>query len=208
MKFSIRDRLLVAMIVVLAAGWGVDHAMLAHAQRQQAIVQSLLQFDGTVQALYGDYHYTPPPTIDFGEGGSLIMGRGQRVHGFSVMDEQSGLQRLLVPLFGEHNCARVSAVYWDDKDLRDKDLLLLGQVPQLRELHLDGNQVSDAGLSQIAGLRHLVVLDLSSTRVTSRGIRQLELCTELRELDIRRTEVKESDVHYLREALPDCEIQW
>ena len=208
MKFSFRDLLLITVILALAVGWGVDHAMLARAERQRRIVQSLLQLGGTVHALYGDYRYRPPPTIDFGDGPSLVLGRGQRVHGFSIMDEPSSVQRLLVLLFSEHAFVQVSAVYWDAKQVSDNDLLLLEQVPQLRELHLEGTQVSDAGLPQIAALRHLAVLDLSRARVTSRGIRQLELCTKLRELDLSRTEVEEADVEHLREVLPECDIRW
>jgi len=207
MKFSIRDLMLVTVIVALATGWWADHAMLVHAQRQQVVVESLLKVDGTIHALYGEYQYTPPPAIEIG-GLSLVIGRGQRVHGFSVRDEPSVFQRLLVPLFGEHAFVRVSEVYWDGEQLSDQDLHLLGQFSHLRELHLSGSNLSDAGLSQIALLRQLTVLDVSSTQITAGGLRHVEFCKELRELDLSGTRVEELDVQRLRKALPECVVKW
>ncbi|MCI0358520.1 MAG: hypothetical protein L0211_08560 [Planctomycetaceae bacterium] len=193
--------LLVCLLLVTSG------AVLIHTYRQRAIVQSLLKFEGTVYALYGDYQYTPPATVAVDGGLSLVLGAGQRVHGFSVRDEPSRFQRLLVSIFGEHACAKVSAVYWDTEPVSDNDLQLLDGIPQLRELHVGGTSVTDGGLVQIARLRHLTVLDLSSTRVTSSGIRQLAACTELRELDLSGTDVDEPDVERLKQAIPHCEIK-
>ncbi len=192
--------LLLAGLLLVAVG-----ALLVHTHRQRSIAQSLLKFDGSVHALYGEYRYTPPPTV--AEGGlSLVLGGGQRVHGFSTQDEPSRFQRLLVSVFGEHACAEVSAVYWEGEPDPDDDLQLLQQAPQLRELHLGGTGVTDAGLAQIVRVRQLAVLDLSSTRVTSGGIGQLAACTELRELDLSGADVDEASVEQLRQALPRCQI--
>ena len=71
----------IALMCVLLA---LIAARLQKAERQRQTVADLLKFDGSsVFASYGDYKYTPPPTITSG-GLSLILGRGQRVFTVSL----------------------------------------------------------------------------------------------------------------------------
>ncbi len=64
--------LLLAGLLLVAGG-----VLLVHAHRQRSIAQSLLKFDGSVHALYGDYQYAPPPAVT--EGGlSLVLGRSAK----------------------------------------------------------------------------------------------------------------------------------
>ena len=205
-RFTLRT--LLGAIALVSLLLGLIAARLQKGERQRQVVADLLMFEGSsVFALYGDYEYTPPPTITDG-GLSLILGRGQRIHGFSILDEPSQFERYLVPLFGEYAFTEVSAVYWDEAPVTDEDLQLLARVPQLRELHISGTKVTDLGIQQITSLRHLVVLDLSSTRVTDRGSRQLSACSNLRELDLSGIHLDESVARKLEEALPDCDIAW
>jgi len=177
------------------------------ATQRQTVTELLKKCEGTVLALYGDYEYTPPPTIST-NGLSLILGRGQRVHGFSVRGEPSLLARLLVPIFGEHAFTEISAVYFDRASTTDEDLIVLAKVPHLRELDVSGTKITDDGMQHILRLKRLTVLDLASTRMTERGLMPLSACSELRELDLRGIQVDESVVYQLRKVLPHCDIAW
>jgi hypothetical protein len=192
---------LVGVVVVIAGG------IAFRAGRNRSIVHSLLKPDGTsVFATYGDYRYTPPQTVGGGDGLSLVLRGGQRVHGFSAVGEPSGIERMLVPVFGEHAFTEIYALYWEEPSVTDQDLLLLARVPNLRELHLSHAGISDAGLQAILRLRRLTVLDLSSTRLTRAGIAQLGACRSLRELDLSQTEVDDELAAELQAALPNCLI--
>jgi hypothetical protein len=74
--------------------------------------------------------------------------------------------------------------FYENKGLRNGDLLLLGQVPCLRELDLRGTRISDAGLPHLAAIRSLRLVDLEDSRVSDAGITKLEKalpeCTVLR----------------------------
>jgi hypothetical protein len=188
-------------ILVAALCGGAVVGIRAHQNR--AVVQSLLKPESSVVALYGDYTYTARPTPNFA-GFSFVNGRGQRVHGFTVGDEPSRVIRPLVSLFGEHTFTGVSAVHWDG--VTDADLLLLANVPELRELYLERSNVTDVGIQQITRLRQLTVLDISSALVTESGLRQLRACPNLRELDLAGTVAGDSVVAELKQALPNCQI--
>jgi hypothetical protein len=203
-RFALRTLLIgfIPLSIVLA----FVAALVKKDATQRQTVTELLKFEGTVVALYGDYEYTPPPTITT-NGISLILGRGQRVHGFEVRGEPSLLARLLVPIFGEYAFTEISAVYCD-RTTSDDDLVVLAKVPHLRELDVSGTKITDDGMQHILRLKRLTVLDLASTGITERGLMPLAACSELRELDLMGVQVDESVVYQLRKALPRCDIAW
>lgn len=108
----------------------------------------------------------------------------------------------------------------------DSELLQLGPIPSLRELHLATTQVTDAGMEQIgqqsnlerlflakcdisdAGLTHVArltrlrTLNLYGTQVTTSGLAHLAGLTELRHLLITDLKLSKSGVDELKAKLP------
>jgi hypothetical protein len=169
--------------------------------QNRMVVRSLLKFEGaSVYSTYGEYRYTPPPSF-----AGLVWRGGQRVDGHMVFGEPSHLERPLVPIFGQHAFTNIYAVYWESA-AADRDLLVLAQVPDLRELHLSVSQITDSGIPRLVRLRQLTVLDLSSTRITGAGVQQLAGCQNLRELDLSNTELGDAAADQLHQALPNCLI--
>lgn len=191
-------------VSVLAASALIAYRMY---QRQAAITR-LLQFHSSLTAYYQPdrYAYEPPPMTE-AEGGSftLVFRGGQRVMGFNVQDEPSPLQHWVVSIIGEQFCTELVQVYVSGEQFQDADVKLLRALPCLREVRLNGTQIGDNGLQEIANRwRRLTVLELSQTRITDVGLQSLDQLEELRELDVSRTAVSSSALEQFRERHPDC----
>jgi Leucine-rich repeat (LRR) protein len=107
--------------------------------------------------------------------------------------------------------------------IEDSDLLLLGRFPTVHqlsvasslitdraietvktssELHtfeLHGAGISDAGLTQLSGLRNLRRLDLSRTRITDNGLTLLRGLEQLKKLDLTDTGVTDAGLDNLND---------
>lgn len=115
--------------------------------------------------------------------------------------------------------------------LSDAGLKHLGEMTQLRQLHLQRNglvtdaglnhlkgltnlesliltscKVTDAGLAHLKGMTKLEALDLSETTVSDAGLEHLKGLTGLKLLVVKRTNVTETGVKKLQQALPNCMI--
>jgi hypothetical protein len=112
------------------------------------------------------------------------------------------------------------------------ELAALRQFTELEELNLSGTQVSDAGLESLASLQKLTGLSLAGTPITSNGLTHLVALDSLKTLDIAHTRVDDTGVEHLaklsrlstlfldknqlsedgrvrlRQAIPDCRIQF
>jgi hypothetical protein len=82
-------------------------------------------------------------------------------------------------------------------DVTDRDLLILGQLPELRSLTLSDTSISDTGLQYVAQCRELLILNLDGTHITSEGLSNLVHLSQLRELTISSTEVDNSAAPYI-----------
>ena len=69
------------------------------------------------------------------------------------------------------------------------------------------SKVTDAGLKELAGLKHLHKLDLFNTKVTDAGLKELAGLKSLRELRLIATKVTAAGVAELQKNLPACEIE-
>jgi internalin A len=77
-----------------------------------------------------------------------------------------------------------------NEDVTDATLKHLSGMKSLRELDLAGSQVSDAGLKELAGLVSLEKLILSRTKITDAGLKPLlDKLPKLKLLDVRETGV-------------------
>lgn len=192
---------------------GLPVSIWLRGKRQEARVAALLKFDGTIEAQYGEYSYRPPPMAPaFGDDGTklftIVLGRGQRAAGYSVVDDPPGFLEWLVPVFGENCFVHVTQIYIDEPLFSDADVDLLLAFPDVRVIVLSHTQITDRGLIKLACLNRLVRLDVHGTKVSGESLRHFVACRELKEFDIRDTKVDERVFTLLKEALPDCWIRW
>jgi hypothetical protein len=69
-------------------------------------------------------------------------------------------------------------------EITDDDLRGIGQIKSLRRLRVNGKDITDAGLEYLQGLTNLVYLYVYAEGSTEEGYKRL------------------------KQALPDCEIDW
>lgn len=75
--------------------------------------------------------------------------------------------------------------------VRDEELALLADMPNLVELNLAGTNVGDAQMPLIAKLPHLRVLKLQKTSVTDAGLKALRSLKHLEVLNLYGTQVSD-----------------
>ena len=85
-----------------------------------------------------------------------------------------------------------------------KDVTALAKLESLHNLSLDNTNVSN--LTPLAELTSLERLSLNNTHVSD--LTPLAELTSLQELSLRNTPVSEEQVKKLRQALPNCSIDW
>jgi hypothetical protein len=88
----------------------------------------------------------------------------------------------------------------------DDTLRIVAGFGELRELSLDGADVTDAGLMNLSRLIALRRLNLSRTHVTDAGLVHLKRMSELRSLDLRGTRVTIAGIRELERALPGAKV--
>jgi internalin A len=78
--------------------------------------------------------------------------------------------------------------------LSDDGLKELAGMKHLQTLDLAGAKVTDAGLKELAGMKQLKVLSLSGTKVTDAGMKELTLMTQLHSLNLSDTKLTDAGV--------------
>ncbi len=92
----------------------------------------------------------------------------------------------------------VSVDLSDNQKLKDDDLKLLSSFPDLRELHLHGTTITDAGLKHLAGLTNLTYLGLiGAENITDEGLKELVGLQKLEELRIGNTGITDAGLKEL-----------
>ena len=84
------------------------------------------------------------------------------------------------------------------------DLAPLATLSKIEYLHLDNTPVSD--VAPLANMDRMQRLTLSNTNVSD--VTALKKFTDLWGLDLRKTAVSATQVKSLRQALPNCMIEW
>jgi hypothetical protein len=82
----------------------------------------------------------------------------------------------------------------------------VGHLTKLDSLDLGWTQVTDAGLSHVAGLPKLRWLRLDSTTISDEGLRKLRALPKLHEIRLNDTAVTAAAVTAFGQALPQCSI--
>ncbi|MBD3285273.1 hypothetical protein GF359_10910 [candidate division WOR-3 bacterium] len=90
----------------------------------------------------------------------------------------------------------------------DAGTFSLSRMDKLTELNLHGSDITDDGIDQLVSMTNLRFLDLSATKITDASIQELSKMNNLRYLDIKGTEITTAGLKRLRNALPDCEINF
>jgi len=70
------------------------------------------------------------------------------------------------------------------KEVKDEDLALLKDMPNLTELNLGGTTITNASLAHLKGLKHLTRLQLHNTKITDAGLDNLKDLTKLASLNL------------------------
>jgi hypothetical protein len=125
--------------------------------------------------------------------------------------------------------SNLKKIHVSSSQIGDESLKVLGTLPRLEEMSLQGNRfsdrglayleecgnlrelwvgtgptsISDAGMPALGRLKNLELLDLQNTRVTSAGLERLIGLTQLKSLYLSGTN---ADSAKLRQALPNCKI--
>jgi Leucine-rich repeat (LRR) protein len=82
----------------------------------------------------------------------------------------------------------------------------LAGLKSLQTLNLSNTKVTDVGLKDLAGLKSLHSLDLGRTQVTDKGLKELAGFKSLQTLNLGFTRVTDAGVAELQKALPACSI--
>ncbi len=88
----------------------------------------------------------------------------------------------------------------------DAGLKELAGLTQLQSLDFRETQVTDAGLKELAGLKQLRMLNLGVTQVTDAGLKELAGLKQLRMLNLSGSKVTDAGVQELQKALPQVQI--
>lgn len=92
------------------------------------------------------------------------------------------------------------------ENLKDENLKTIGLLRNLRRLHLEGNPVTDAGLSFLTTLQQLQYLNLSGTRVSANGPAKLAGLKMLERLYLYNVTGAKFDLVALKKQLPKTVI--
>lgn len=96
---------------------------------------------------------------------------------------------------------QLRSLYLSYTDVTNDDLVLVGECRALRRLHVQGTDIGDAGIAQLANISQFTSLDLYSTQITDEGLYYLRQCTGLEWLFLGKTSVTDAGLEHLA-ALP------
>ncbi|MEM8523977.1 MAG: c-type cytochrome domain-containing protein [Bacteroidota bacterium] len=93
-----------------------------------------------------------------------------------------------------------------ESELRNEQVSLIANMPNLTKLYLDYTQISDAGLEQLTKLEHLKYLNLVGTSVSAEGLSALKEVKSLESVFIYKTNTSSLEKLELLTTLGGVEI--
>ncbi len=144
---------------------------------------------------------------NFGQRQSLRLGKGSTTYtsGFKVVPEvNDGDIAYIRKLF--RYLPDLESLTLEGSQISDRGLTCLAGLTGLKRLDLSSTKVSDLGLAHLQALPNLVDLDLANTQVTDAGLTNVATLANLEELDLCSSKVTEEGVAKLQRALPRCNI--
>lgn len=118
----------------------------------------------------------------------------QKVGGKFTRDDTNPMKPFIKISFGCHS------------HLTDAELAHFQNFPDLQELAIVGEKVTDKGMESLRSLSKLTSLTLNCTSVTDNGLDHLKGLTRLRKVHIRYSNCTEDGIKRLAKALPDAKI--
>lgn len=91
-------------------------------------------------------------------------------------------------------------------NVTDAGLETIGQLKNLKKLHLEKTSVTDAGLTHLRELNQLEYLNLYGTSITDSGLSHLHGLTNLRSLYVWQTNVSQEGVANIQSSIPDIYV--
>lgn len=88
------------------------------------------------------------------------------------------------------------------QNLKDQDMKPLGTLQKLRRLYLEGNPLTDAGLSYLTTLSQLQYINLSDTRISSKGPEKLAGLKKLLRLYLYNVNGAKFDLLAFKKLMP------
>ena len=90
--------------------------------------------------------------------------------------------------------------------INDEMLGLIGSLPNLTKLQLDGNPITEKGVIQLEGLKHLASISLYNTDVNKECLKSFIKLPELKKLYLGKTRIVERDITDIAKTRPDLEV--
>lgn len=122
----------------------------------------------------------------------IVFSMNGNLFSFTPASEQSAVNSIesLTPIrFKLNEAGHVVAVSATAPTMNDEAAVFLKALPELKRLHLERSNVSDATLPHIAGLNNLEAIFLDQTAVTDTGMMHLEQAHSLHELSLAQCKV-------------------
>ncbi|GBD35949.1 hypothetical protein HRbin36_01065 [bacterium HR36] len=89
----------------------------------------------------------------------------------------------------------------------DAQMLLVGKLPHVRVLKLQKTAVTNVGLKSLRSLRYLEVLNLYGTQVSDQGLAELASLKRLKRVYVWETKVSEAGANKLMAAIPGLRVE-
>lgn len=129
------------------------------------------------------------------------------------MDRLIRLRLLSIPIGNEglaflSRFAQLRHLSLSDARITDIGIRSLSHLDALEYLYLGDAQISDEGLKHLVNSSTLRILQLDNVPVTDGAVRSFKMLNQLRYLKLQGTSVSQDGALQVREALPDCKVNW
>lgn len=101
---------------------------------------------------------------------------------------------------------QITWVNFGGAGIKDEDLKVIGQLPELTRLRLEKNQITDAGVAQLKGLQHLESLNLYATEITDASLDVIAGLPSLKKVYLWQTKVSQEGIESLRSKRPELMV--
>jgi hypothetical protein len=209
-QFSLRSLLIFTVIVAVASAW--LRSEVESKRQEREAVAAIVQAGGTVDYDYQwDYRQSGQPGQSVKPPGPGWL-RGLLGENFFARVRSVSFDRMpgadvnaVAP-----NLDRIAGVrylYFNNSNLADDGLAHVKGMSRLEVLYLDGTKISDAGLANLQGL-WLIDLGFRGTNISNAALPVLKSMRGLHYLDLKETRVSKAGAEDLKNALPNCFVDF
>lgn len=102
---------------------------------------------------------------------------------------------------------RLEAVYVSYTDITDRTLAVLAQIPSIQGIGCGANNITDAGLEHLTGLKRLGFLDVNTCKgITDQAFEHLDRMNNVRQLNLAWTSITPEAVEEFKKRRPECNV--